>query len=267
MTPGRIDTTKPHPARMYDYYLGGKDHYPIDAEAAEGVLSINPHAAHGARALRRFMQRSTHFLVAEAGIRQFLDIGTGIPTEPNLHQVAQGVHPEARIVYADNDPIVLTHARALLRSSAQGRTAYLDADVREPDKILGAPELLDTIDLSQPVALSMNALLHFVPDEFHAYELVSAFVDALAPGSYLVISHVTYDFDPETILKVIAHYNASGIPAQSRTEAEVTVFFDGLELVEPGVVPVHQWRAGADDPTAGYTNQQAASYVGVALKR
>jgi SAM-dependent methyltransferase len=267
MTPGRIDTTKPHPARMYDYYLGGKDHYEVDAQAAQQVLNHNPYAAHGARALRLFMQRSTRYLAAEAGIRQFLDIGTGIPTEPNLHQIAQGAQPDARIVYADNDPIVLTHARALLRSSPEGRTAYLDADVREPGKILDAAELHDTIDLSQPVALSLNALLHFVPDEFHAYDLVQAYADALAPGSYLVISHVTGDFDPVTLAKIIEIYRAGGIPAQTRTESEVARFFDGLELVEPGVVPVHRWRPTAGDPSSDYTNAQAASWAGVARKR
>ncbi|WP_217146823.1 SAM-dependent methyltransferase, partial [Streptomyces sp. AC627_RSS907] len=167
----RIDTSKPHPARMYDYYLGGKDHYEVDQQAAEKVVEINPGIKICAGTNRRFMHRATRYLAA-AGVRQFLDIGTGIPTEPNLHQVAQSVAPEARVVYADNDPIVLTHAQALLRSTREGRTAYIHADVREPEKILAAQELRETLDMSQPVALSLNALLHFVPDEFHAYDLV-----------------------------------------------------------------------------------------------
>ncbi|MBC3981315.1 SAM-dependent methyltransferase [Streptomyces sp. AC536] len=260
----RIDTSKPHPARMYDYYLGGKDHYEVDQQAAEKVVEINPGIKVCAGTNRRFMHRATRYLAA-AGVRQFLDIGTGIPTEPNLHQVAQSVAPEARVVYADNDPIVLTHAQALLRSTREGRTAYIHADVREPEKILAAQELRETLDMSQPVALSLNALLHFVPDEFHAYDLVERLVAALAPGSYLVLSHVTSDFAPDVWARVVDIYHRGGIPAQTRSRAEVERFFTGLELVEPGVEVPHRWRPDAETD-ANVTDADVSLYGAVARK-
>ncbi|WP_265737720.1 SAM-dependent methyltransferase [Actinacidiphila oryziradicis] len=262
-----IDTSKPHPARMYDFYLGGKDHYEIDRAAASHVVSVFPGIKTCAQVNRLFMHRATRWLAAEAGIRQFLDIGTGIPTEPNLHQIAQGVAPDAKIVYADNDPIVLTHARALLRSTAEGRTAYIHADVREPESILTAAELHATLDMSRPVALSLNALLHFVPDEFKPYDLVAALVDALPSGSYLVISHCTPDFAPETWEKVIDVYRSGGIFAQVRSAGEIARFFDGLELLEPGVEVPHRWKPDADQLLTDVTDAEVSLYVGVARKR
>ncbi|TVL89428.1 SAM-dependent methyltransferase [Streptomyces sp. SAJ15] len=264
--PGQIDTSRPHPARMYDYYLGGKDHYEVDLQAAAHVLEVYPGIKTCARTNRSFMHRATRWLAAEAGIRQFLDIGTGIPTEPNLHQVAQQVAPDARIVYTDNDPIVLTHAQALLRSTPQGRTAYIQADVREPGRIMSAPELGDTLDLSQPIALSLNALLHFVPDEFKPYEIVQRMLEPLAPGSYLVLSHCTPDFDPATWEKVVEIYRQGGIPAQVRSRKEVEEFFTGLELVEPGVEVPHRWKPDAEAAAATVTDAEVSFWAGVARK-
>jgi hypothetical protein len=262
----KIDTTKPHPARMYDFYLDGKDHYEIDRDAASHVVSVFPSSKTCARVNRLFMHRATRWLAAEAGIRQFLDIGTGIPTEPNLHQIAQRVAPDAKIVYADNDPIVLAHAQALLRSTTEGRTAYIHADVREPESILTAAELHATLDLSQPLALSLNALLHFIPDEYKPYELVAALVDALPSSSYLVLSHCTPDFDPDTWEKVTEIYRSGGIPAQVRSADEVARFFDGLELVEPGVEVPHRWKPEAGQPLTDVTDAEVSCYAGVARK-
>jgi hypothetical protein len=261
-----IDTSKPHPARLYDFYLGGKDHYEIDREAAFEVLSLFPSIQICAQVNRLFMHRATRWLAAEAGIRQFLDIGTGIPTEPNLHQIAQGIAPDARIVYADNDPIVLTHARALLRSTAEGRTAYLHADVRKPESILTAAALQATLDMNRPVALSLNAVLHFVPDEFKPYDLVTTLVDALPSGSYLVLSHCTGDFAPEAWEELVAVYHRGGIPAQVRPAGDIARFFDGLELVEPGLVVPHHWKPEPGQPLADVTDFEASIYAGVARK-
>ncbi|MBL1098744.1 SAM-dependent methyltransferase [Streptomyces coffeae] len=259
-----IDTTKPHSARMYDYYLGGKDHYEVDEQAAAHVIAVYPGIKTCARTNRSFMHRATRWLAKEAGIRQFLDIGTGIPTEPNLHQVAQDVAPDARIVYADNDPIVLAYAQALLHGTPEGRTAYLQADVREPERILTAPELHETLDLNQPLALSFNALFHFVPDEYQPYALVRQFVEALPSGSYLVLSHCTPDFDPETWEKVAAIYRGGGIPAQVRSKAEVERFFEGLELVAPGVEEPHRWKPDGEVPAL--SSADVSFWVGVARK-
>ena len=255
-----IDTSKPHPARMYDYYLGGKDNYPVDSEAAQRVISLFPEIGIGARINRNFMNRACR-LLAERGVRQFLDIGTGIPTEPNLHQVVQAVAPDARVVYVDNDPIVLRHAEALLRSTPEGVTKYVEADAREPGKILD--EARKILDFGRPIALSMVALLHFLSDEYRPYDLVRDLVDALPSGSHLVLSHVTGDYDPEVWEKIVAIYRDSGVPAQVRSRAEFTRFFDGLELIEPGVQLPTDWHPHPDqDPET----QVRALYVGVARK-
>ncbi|MEU6562715.1 SAM-dependent methyltransferase [Nocardia nova] len=249
---------------MYDYYLGGQDHYAADAEAAEQVLKIWPGVRAAAQQNRAFIHRVTRFL-AHAGIGQFLDIGTGIPTEPNLHQVAQQITPDARVVYVDNDPIVLVHARALMVSSPEGRTNYVSADVTTPEKILDAPGLRDTLDLSRPVALSLNALMHFVPDEQNAYGIVTALMDALAPGSYLVMTHVTPDFDPTAIAAVVEVYRRSGLPCQVRSRDEFLKFFGGLELVEPGVEVPHRWHLDGVAPPKKM-DAQVSAYACVARK-
>jgi hypothetical protein len=237
-----IDTTRPHPARVYDWFLGGKDNYPVDEELGRRIAAIDGGAPKAARANRAFMRRTTRALATERGIRQFLDIGTGIPTEPNLHQVAQSIVPDARVVYVDNDPIVLAHAQALLTSSSEGRTAYIDADATEPESILDSPELAETLDLTEPVALSLNALLHFVPDDQDPYGIVDALMDELPSGSALAISHSTHDFAPEILARVLEIYRRGGTRGRTRGRAEVERFFDGLTLVEPGVVPAQNWR-------------------------
>ncbi|NGO67743.1 SAM-dependent methyltransferase [Streptomyces boncukensis] len=246
----QIDTTRPHSARMYDYYLGGKTHYTADVQAAEAVVATVPFAGAMARANRDFMIRSTRWLAAERGVRQFLDIGSGIPTEPNLHQIAQGVAPECRVVYTDNDPIVLQYAHALLHSTPEGRTAYLQADVTDPESIVDSDELYATVDLSRPVALSVNALFHFVTDEQRPYDILDGLVSQLAPGSFVCLTHAASEVgnpELEALGKQVEEiYARSGTPLRPRNNAEVARFFQGLELIEPGITMAHHWRP---DPT------------------
>ncbi|WP_077063441.1 SAM-dependent methyltransferase [Streptomyces sp. MP131-18] len=237
----------PHSARMYDFYLGGKDNYAPDREAARQVEAVFPGISVCARENRHFMHRVTRMLVAQHGMRQWLDIGTGIPTSPNLHEVAQDVEPQVRVVYVDNDPIVLAHARALLNSSPEGRTAYIQADVRHPERILAAPQLTATLDLCQPIVLSLHAVLHFVPDESDPYGIVRRLLDALPSGSALALSHCTPDFDPETWARVVDIYRAGGTPAQVRSRSEVERFFEGLDLAEPGLEVAHRWRPDPEE--------------------
>ncbi|WP_261567498.1 SAM-dependent methyltransferase [Frankia gtarii] len=263
-SPIDLKTDQPHSARMYDYYLGGKDNFPADREAAEQALAAFPNARVASHANRAFMARTTRHLAGEAGIRQFLDIGTGIPTSPNLHEVAQAVAPDARVVYADNDPIVLAHARALLTSTPQGTTAYLDVDVRNPESILAAPELRAALDLTRPVALSLIAIMHFIPDADDPLDLLHRLLRELPSGSYLTITHATADHD-EGMERLAAAYRAGGIPAQQRTRAEVARFFDGLELLDPGLQIVHRWRPDGETPT-DLTDAQVSFYGAVGRK-
>jgi hypothetical protein len=244
---------------MYDYYLGGKDNYPADREAAEATLAVFPSARSAALRNREFMRRAVRYLAGEVGVGQFLDIGTGIPTSPNLHEVARSVLPAARVVYADNDPIVLTHARALLTGGPEGATVYLNADLRDPEAILTAPELRGALDLSQPVALSLIAILHFVEDEI-AYQIVRRFVDELAAGSYVVITHVTTDAD-SAMAAVAENYHARGVPLYPRDRDQVTRLFTGSRLIDPGLIFVHRWR---NSVTAQDADSAIAVYGGVA---
>lgn len=261
-----IDISRPHPARVYDYWLNGKTHYAADAAAAERVVSVWPGVVLGARLNREFMHRATRWLVRVAGVRQFLDIGSGIPTEPNLHQVAQALAPETRVVYADNDPIVLRHAQDLLSSTPEGRTAYLEADFTEPESILASPQLRQTLDLDRPVALSLVALLHFITDERGAYDILRRFMDALPSGSYLVLTHATADFDPDLLTRVAEAYQSTVAEGQIRSSSEVSRFFDGLELVDPGVVVAHRWRPDPDEEQPDITDAEFPVYGGVARK-
>ncbi|MGA5319034.1 SAM-dependent methyltransferase [Streptomyces seoulensis] len=258
-----IDTSRPHSARMYDYYMGGKDHFEIDRQAGEAAATVYPGIFVCARENRGFMHRATRVLAQEHGIRQWLDIGTGIPTEPNLHQVAQSVVADARVVYADNDPLVLKYAERLMRSTAEGRTAYIEADVNDPQSLLDSPELSEVLDMDQPVALSLNALMHFVPDDRDPYGIVSRLLDVLPSGSALALSHCTPDFDAPTWQKLADLYNGAGTPVQFRSHAEVTRFFDGLELLDPGVVMAHRWRPETE-PTA--TDAEISLWTGVGIK-
>ena len=241
-----LRTDVPHSARIYDYLLGGKDNFPVDREASAEIAAVWPNLPNSMRANRSFMRRMTHHLAAKEGIRQFLDIGTGLPTSPNLHEVAQAVDPTARIAYVDNDPMVLVHARALLTSTPEGRTTYIDADLHDARAILDAPALRATLDLEQPVALSLIAVLQFVTDEDEAHSIIDGLMSELAPGSFLALSTVTADSAPEEVTKGIAAYAARGIPERIRDRSEVEELFRGLELVEPGVCLVHRWHPDAE---------------------
>jgi S-adenosyl methyltransferase len=266
--PVDLQMHRPHPARVYDFLLGGKDNFAADRAAAEEGLRANPNSRIPPRENRAFLRRAVRYLAAEAGIRQFLDIGTGLPTPPNVHEVAQGVIPDARIVYVDNDPIVLTHARALLTSAPAGKTAYIDADLRDPDSILSSDKLRETLDLSQPVALLLIAIMHFVPDEDGPYEIASRLLDALPSGSYLALSHLTGDFDPQAWAGVAAVYAKSGVIMKVRSLPEIERFFDGLDLAEPGVVSLPRWRPDPGDGQESPPSDAAVSvYGGVARKR
>jgi hypothetical protein len=260
----RIDTSKPHPARVYDWYLGGKDNYPVDEQLGQHIMSIDPGARRAARGNRWFMQRATRHLVRAVGIRQFLDIGTGIPTEPNLHQIAQFTAPDARVVYVDNDPIVLAHAEALLRGSPEGVTEYVQADAREPRKIL--EEAGRVLDFDRPIALSLIALMHFIADEAGAYEVVDTLVDALAPGSCLVMSAMTADFEPENVRRGIETYAKGGVTLVGRSHDEVSRFFKGLDLVEPGIVSVKDWHPDLAEGETPIGDGPVSLYGGVGFK-
>ncbi|MFI7005042.1 SAM-dependent methyltransferase [Streptomyces sp. NPDC050145] len=253
-SPSRIDTSKPHPARVYDWLLGGKDNYPVDQEVAE---KLPPEARHNAMRNRAFMHRAAAWL-AESGIDQFLDIGTGIPTKPNLHQIVQKIVPSARVAYTDNDPIVLRHAEALLVSSAEGATDYIEADARDPEGILAHARTF--LDFERPIALSMIALMHFITDEEDPYGLSRKLVDALPSGSYLVLSHGTTDEHPHLASSVKNTYRKGEIPLRMRSRAEVEPFFEGLELVEPGLVTATKWYRSEPAPA----EELSGFYVGVA---
>ena len=259
--PPVIDTSTAHPARVYDYWLGGKDNFAADREAARQALEAYPQLAEAVQSNRAFLARAVHYLTREAGIRQFLDIGTGIPAANNTHQVAQHEAPDSRIVYVDNDPIVLLHARALLKSTPQGACDYLQADLRDPDAILA--QAARTLDFGQPVALMLLAILQFIADSEDPYALVSRLVAALPPGSYLVVSHPTDDFNPNRQGESIQRYNERvADQATLRGHDETARFFDGLELVEPGVVAVAKWRPGSDLDAA----RPSSMWCGVARK-
>src|SRR5580700_536774 len=237
-----LDTSVAHIARVYDYWLGGKDNFEADRQAGEEALAAYPDLVSSVRANRAFLARSVRFLAAEAGIRQFLDIGTGLPTANNTHEVAQSVAPESRIVYVDNDPLVLSHARALLSSSPEGVTDYLDADLRDTDRILELAA--GTLDFSQPVAIMLLAILHYIPDLDEAQRIVARLVGAVPSGSYLVISHAASDISPQEMAEMIRRMNehlAEGNHV-GRPRDVVARFFADVDLVEPGVVKVTEWR-------------------------
>ncbi|MDJ1131699.1 SAM-dependent methyltransferase [Streptomyces iconiensis] len=236
-----------HSARVYDYILGGKNHYEADEAAGNAMVEVWPALPAHMRANRAFMHRVSNYLARERGIKQFLDIGTGLPTSPNLHEVVQKTEPTARILYVDNDPIVLNYAQALLDSTPQGRTTYVHADMLDPDAILGSPEFRDTLSLDEPVALLVIGILHFIHPDDDDHGLIQRLLDPLPPGSYLAATIGTADFAPEEVGRVAERYAEEGMPMALRTQAEAATFFDGLELVDPGVVQVHKWRPEPDD--------------------
>ena len=256
-----FDTSVPHIARVYDYWLGGKDNFAADRELGEQTLQAYPNLVFSVRANRAFLARTVRFLAGEAGIRQFLDIGTGIPTANNTHEVAQRIAPESRIVYVDNDPVVLSHAQALLKSSPQGACAYLDADLRDPDGILtGAAK---TLDFSAPVAVMLIAVMHFVGDDAQAGAIMDRLTGGCVPGSYVALSHAASDIDAEQMAEMIRRLNESTAEKTTlRDRAGVTRLFAGLELVEPGVIRAAEWRPDSDLEAAS----PAALWGGVARK-
>jgi O-methyltransferase involved in polyketide biosynthesis len=241
-----FDAKVAHPARVYDYWLGGKDNFEADRIAGEATIAAYPQIRSSARANRAFLARTVHFLAADQGLRQFLDIGTGLPTANNTHDVAQSVAPESRIVYVDNDPLVLSHARALLSSSPEGVTAYLDADLRDTDRILELAA--DTLDFSEPVAIMLLAILHYIPDLDQAQRIVARLVSAVPSGSYLTISHAASDIsaaEMAEMIRVMNEHLAEGNHV-GRPRDVVARFFDGLDLAEPGVVKVSEWRPASE---------------------
>jgi hypothetical protein len=245
--PSEIDTSRPHPARMYDYYLGGKDNYVVDREAAAAVLEVLPEVRDIARENRSFLQRVVRYLVGEAGIRQIIDVGTGIPTVGNVHEVAQQTDPGVRVAYVDNDPIVHVHANALL--TGHGNTSIVLADLRDPGAILDHPKVRELIDFDEPAAVLLVAILHFITDEEGPGRIVTAFRDALAPGSYLALSHGTADFHDQAIADAgTAVYSRATAPLVLRGHAQVAALFEGWELIEPGVVQVPLWRPDGKPP-------------------
>lgn len=245
----QIDTTVPQSARIYDYWLGGKDNFAPDRAVAEALAGQIPTIRTMVRSQRVFLVRAVDYLVREAGIRQFLDIGTGIPSLDNVHEVAQRIAPESRILYVDNDPIVLAHARALMTSTEQGRTAFVLADLRRPQAILDDSTLRETLDLSRPVALFLVGVLHHLHESDDPGGIVRTLLDALPSGSYFALTHPTADFDASAMAGMAATAEQSGIPYVPRSRAEVEAMLDGLTLVEPGLVPIPAWNPlGLDHP-------------------
>jgi len=257
-----FDVTVAHQARMYDYALGGKDNYAADRAAMDAALEIWPDMAFGARANRAFLGRVIRYLAAEAGIRQFLDIGTGIPTAGNTHEVAQAIAPESRVVYVDYDPVVLAHARALLASSKAGATDYIDADLRDTAKILLQARQL--LDFTQPVAVTLLSVLHAIPDADDPWAIVATVMDAVPSGSYLAVSHSAADLLPPEALRRLKDTWGGSVQQQLtfRDHDQVARFFTGLDLLDPGLVPVDEWRAGPATAETG----NSAMWAGVALK-
>ena len=260
--PPPFDTTVPHSSRMYDYLLGGKDNFAADREAAEQLVAIAPGVRRAVRANRAFHGRAVRYLAGEVGIRQFLDIGTGIPAADNTHEVAQRVAADSRVVYVDNDPIVLAHARALLTGAHAGTVSYLDCDLRDPDTILEAAGRL--LDFGAPVAIMLVLILHLIPDSDDPWRIVRRLVDAVPPGSYLVVSHPPSDMDADASAAVARSVNQrmQGTPMTIRGHAEVSRFFDGLEMLPPGLVSLSRWwpdRSAQDEP-------DVACYGGVGRK-
>jgi hypothetical protein len=262
--PEVLNVNECHPARRYDYLLGGKDNFAVDRESGDRLVAAHPGVKTSVLANRAFLRRAVRFLAGEAGLRQFLDIGTGLPTRPNVHEVAQGIAPASTIVYVDNDPLVLVHARALLTSSPEGSTGYVDADLREPQKILADDDLRATLDLQQPVGLLLLAVLHFITDEMQPYDIVRQLVAALPSGSFLALSHVTYDPLPAPIVaKLNEEQQRTGEQFQPRSRAEFERFFTGLEVVEPGITLVSDWRPD-DESGPRPPDAFAAIYAGIA---
>ena len=260
-----IDTSRPHAARIYDYYLGGKNHFAADRETADKALQGWPSIRVGAREQRKFLGRAVRHLAGRAGIRQFLDIGTGLPTTDNVHEIAQREAPSCHVVYVDNDPLVLAHARALLTSAPQGRTAYIHADLKDPAGILAHPVTRDVIDFSEPVALMLVGILHFLTDQDRPREIVDTLLAALPAGSYLVASHVSAEHNQAGVGAGVRTFRGAGLSGQTRDSGDFAALaFCGLDLVPPGVVLVSEWRPEGAGPHP--TPAEVNCYGGVGRK-
>jgi S-adenosyl methyltransferase len=254
----KLDTTVPHSARLWNYWLGGKDNFQPDREAGDAIAGMLPSIVALAQEDRKFLRRAVRHMVGDGGIRQILDIGTGLPTADNTHQVAQSVAPETKVVYVDNDPLVLVHARALLAGTPEGVTEYLEADLNDPRTILRAAA--DTLDFTKPVALTLLGIVHFLRDDEAALDAVRTLVDAVPVGSYLVIAHGCHDINTDEAHRIVDFWNERGTPKiKYRSAEEIAAFFDGLRLLEPGVVPCNRWRSSE---TTADVNQ----FCGVAIK-
>ncbi|WP_333769205.1 SAM-dependent methyltransferase [Streptomyces sp. IBSBF 2435] len=265
---GEIDTSRPHPARMYDFFLGGRDNYEVDRDAAQRVIDVFPDIVPTTRANRRFMHRAVRHLAA-SGIRQIIDIGTGIPTAPNTHQIAHEVSEDVRVAYIDNDPIVATHAGAHLLGA--GNTGFFLGDLREPESVLQHPTLGELIDFDQPVGLMLVAVLHFITDKEDPAALVAAYRDALPAGSQLVLSHATSDFHPAEAgldeARDVYKDRRATATVTTRSHAEVLPFFDGFDLVEPGLVQIPLWHPQGGAAPEAEELRHVGTYGGVGVKR
>jgi hypothetical protein len=261
-----IDTAVPDPARRYDYWLGGKDNFAADRASGDMIAARFPHITTAVRENRRFMHRAVSTLTT-AGIDQFLDVGTGLPTAPNTHQIAHAINPAAKVVYVDNSTLVLVHARALLTAdSGAADTAYVDGDLRHPDSILQAPTLRETLDLTRPVGLLLIAVTHFLTDDDHPYALVKELIDAMPDGSWLALTQLAQELLPADVLDDFDDLNTkAGIPMRCRTLDETREFFTGLNIAEPGIVPVNRWRSD-DEPPPRPSDTETAVYGGIACK-
>jgi len=263
--PPEIDASRPHPARMYDYFIGGKNHFAADREAAAKALAAWPEGRTGPRENRAFVGRAVRYLAGEAGVRQFLDLGSGLPTTDNVHEVAQAVAPSSHVVYVDNDPLVLAHARALLTSTPEGRTAYVQADIRSPASILSSPTVREVLDFGQPIALILVAVLHFIPDDDKPADIIGTLLDALPSGSYLAASHLTGEHDRAGMAIAERIYQSSGVQGRLRDSDEFAeLAFSGLKLVPPGVTLVSEWRPDSPEPRP--RPSEVNCYGGVARK-
>jgi len=258
--PARLDTSMANPARVYDYWLGGKDNFAADRKAAHDAIAANPGILIEVRANRGFLGRAVRMLTAEAGIRQFLDIGAGLPSADNTHEVAQRIAPESRVVYVDNDPMVAAHARALLTSDSGGETCCLGADLLDVGGLLA--QAREKLDFGQPVAVMLLMLLHMIPDSEHPHALVAQVMAAVPSGSYLVISHPASDIRAQSMAEMAELLTQTGPPMTARSHADVSRFFDGLDLVEPGVVALPSWRPDSTEVPAEY----ATGWCGVARR-
>ncbi|MYW00403.1 SAM-dependent methyltransferase [Streptomyces sp. SID3343] len=264
VVPPEIDTSRAHPARIYDYFLGGKNNFAADRDAAEQVIAVAPSAVDSARGNRAFLGRAVKFL-AQAGIRQFLDIGTGIPSAGNTHEVAQAVRPDARVAYLDNDPIVLVHARALMTGDGRGRIAYVPGDVRTGPDLLDLPEVREVLDFDEPIALLLLAILHFVRDSEDPTAIVAGLRDALPAGSHLVLSHGTADFDLAQGQRGTRIYDRATAQLALRPHADIEKLFEGFELLDPGLVRLPLWHP-EEEPPHDHDPDLVRMYGGVGRK-